>query len=179
MLSGKEELCVIEMFEKEVSVSVRTVSCFTCCLHWILVQSRPGPSACRRGSFPGTFQAGFFHLCPHFIAPCRGYVRLSVSASAQSCLSSKWRYSFGWKWVAEGVTIGLLCWELSSFPCVSSRGPCDRLSFRSCLPVQPLTLLEGKRVPQCPIHDIQMSVCVNVCHSRGMTIPWQPIIQLF
>lgn len=82
----------------------------------------------------------------------------------------------GW-WT--GVTMGLFSWEFFSFPCVSSRGPCDRLSFRSCRSVQPLTLLEGSQVPQRPVRPIQMSVCVNVWHSRGMMIPWQAFFSLW
>lgn len=49
-----------------------------------------------------------------------------------------------------------------SYPHSLVLAPGDHVTGSHSGHVQPLTLLEGKLVPQCPIHAIQMSVCVRV-----------------
>lgn len=170
--------CVNDLFEKEVSVKcddgVTSPAFHIVCIEFRVSHTSVSSVPVREALFQLSFLTSRHVLSPLDIPHVLlFYVHITTEFFDQ------WRSSLGGKWKVKGVTIGLFSWELFSFPCVSSRGPCDQLSFRSCWSVQPLTLLEGKQLPQCPIHPIQISVRVNVWHSRGMTIPWQSFIKVF
>lgn len=77
------------------------------------------------------------------------------------------------KRMANRVTISLLCWELYSFTSVSSRGTCDRNSFRSCWLTQTINSLSGEATPSVS-HSFHTED--GLWRSRGVTIPWQSFI---